>query len=375
MTYSILVINWQDISNPFGGGAEVHLHEIFKRIAQQGHTVTLLCSSYAGAAEEKTIDGIHIIRRGSRSMFNFHVPWMCRKIVKTMHVDIVIDDINKIPFYTPLYVRRPLIGIIHHLFGKSIFIEASLPAAMYVNTAERLVPWVYRTIPMTVVSQSTKNELLAKGFHEQNIHIIHNGVDTAAYKTIPKKRSEFPYIGYLGRIKKYKSVDHLLLAFKRVRNKIPDAQLVIIGDGDYLHTLHELTDSLELSHAVTFAGAANEQQKQEYLNHVWFTVNPSPKEGWGLTVIESNACGSPVIAADSPGLRDSVANEHSGLLYPYGDIEALANTMIQLIENPAQLRALRHNCVPWAQQFSWDVSAQKMLDLIHETVSSYNPEN
>ncbi|MEX0602980.1 MAG: glycosyltransferase family 4 protein, partial [Bacteroidota bacterium] len=134
----ILLFNWQDIRHPNAGGAEVHLHEIFRRLAARGHHVTLFCSSFPGALPEETLDGIRIIRQGSRNVFNLVVPPRYRSQFRHEGFDVVVDDINKIPFYTPFFVREPLVGILHHLFGKSIFLEAPVPAAVYVAAAEYL---------------------------------------------------------------------------------------------------------------------------------------------------------------------------------------------------------------------------------------------
>ncbi len=369
MGYKILVINWQDIRNPLGGGAEVHFHEIFKRIAEQGHEVTLLCCGFRGLPEEEIIDNIHVIRRGKREFFNYIVPSLYKKYSRDMKFDIVIDDINKIPFYSPLFVKEPLIGIIHHLFGSSIFIESSLPVALYVTLAEKLVPKIYCNIPMAVVSNSTKQELIQKGFPEPNIHLVYNAVDQSVYRNHPEKKSSVPVVGYLGRIKKYKSVNHLILAFAEVIRQIPEAKLVIIGDGDYLPELKKLVTKLKLEQVVTFAGAINHNQKIDFLNQMWLAVNPSPKEGWGLTVIEANCCGVPVIAADSPGLRDSVVAGKTGLLYPYGDYHKLADQIIGLIQNHPLRNSLSNACIGWAHQFNWDSSASSMLNLIEKVLS------
>ena len=121
MYFNILVINWQDITNPLGGGAEVHLHEIFRRIVKNGHKVTLLCSKYIGSLDEEIVDGIRILRRGNRNTFNFTVPGVYRELIQENDFDIVFDDINKIPFFTPLFVKKPLVAIVHHFFGKTIF--------------------------------------------------------------------------------------------------------------------------------------------------------------------------------------------------------------------------------------------------------------
>lgn len=374
MGYRILVINWQDISNPLGGGAEVHLHEIFKRIAVRGHEVTLLCCGYKDAKSSECIDGIEVVRAGSRHIFNFVVPGAYARLSREKQFDIVVDDINKIPFYTPAFVRKPLIGIVHHLFGDSIFIEAPYPKALYVNMTERLIPSMYRRMPIAVVSNSTKEELIDKGFKANKLHLIFNGVNLDLYQPRHSERSQSPLIGYLGRIKKYKSVDDLLRAFAMVLADIPEVKLLIMGDGDYLPKLKRLAVDLKLSNAVTFTGAASESAKIENLNRIWFSVNPSPKEGWGLTVIESNACGVPVIAADSPGLRDSVVNGSTGLLYRYGDCGELADKMRRLINDQEQLRVLSKNSIQWAQNFSWDNSADKMLALIEKTIEEYTED-
>ena len=143
----ILVINWQDIKNPMGGGAEVHMHEIFKRVADRGHDVTIFCCKFGDAPEYEIMDGIKIVRKGSRSFFNFHVPVEYRKRFRHENYDIIIDDINKIPFYTPLYVKGPLLGLSHHFFGKSIYRETNLIAGSYVYFSEWLVNLVYKKTP------------------------------------------------------------------------------------------------------------------------------------------------------------------------------------------------------------------------------------
>ena len=127
----ILILNWQDIRNPLAGGAEVHLHEIFCRIVQQGHSVTLFCSSYPGSAPEETIKGIRVVRRGGRYTFNFRLLWHYLTRLRKESYDVVVDDMNKIPFFTPAYIRRPLTVVVHHLFDKSIFLEAPSKSGVF----------------------------------------------------------------------------------------------------------------------------------------------------------------------------------------------------------------------------------------------------
>jgi len=367
----ILVINWQDIKNPLGGGAEVHFHEIFKRIAARGHQVTLFCSRFPDSPEQEIIDGIRILRQGSRNLFNYSVyPRYKRQFSKEKY-DVVVDDINKIPFYTPLFVKEPLAGIVHHLFGKSIFSEASLPAALYVYGAERMALPVYRNIPIAVVSESTKKEMVSLGFKPEDLMLAPNAVHHQLFRVTGIQRSESPLIGYLGRIKKYKSVDHLLYAFALVVKQIPDARLVVVGDGDALDGLKHLAGTLGIGHAVEFTGYVSEEKKVEWLNTVQLAVNPSAKEGWGLTVIEANACGIPVIASDVPGLRDSVVNGKTGILFEYGNINMLAEQIIAVLRDLTLRQRLSAEALLWAKTFNWESSADMMLDVLRTAIERH----
>ena len=368
MSYKILILNWQDITNPYAGGAEVHLHEIFKRIAARHHTVMLGCCSYRNAKKYELIDDIEIYRHGNRNFFNFFVPRLYQEIRSSRKIDIVIDDINKIPFFTPLFVKEPIIGIVHHLFGRSIYSETSLPGALYVRTVESMIPFIYKNTHFSVVSNSTEAELIKKGLAAENIRLIHNGVDLSRFRQTGKLKSKEPVIGYLGRIKKYKHIDHLLAAMVIIRRSVPNVTLKVIGTGDHMDSLKKYTVTLGIDDIVQFIGNVSETEKVDLLNNVWFTVNPSSKEGWGLTIIESNACGTPVIAADSPGLRDSVVHNKTGLLYPHGNVDSLAQSAIKLIHDVKLRHKLSTNAIEWSKKFNWDVSATEMLRMIDDVL-------
>lgn len=361
--YNILVINWQDITHPMGGGAEVHLHEIFKRVAAQGHGVTLLCCHYPGALREQILDGMRIVRRGHRSLFNFCVPMAFRDLTGKQHFDIILDDLNKIPFFTPLFVKVPLLAIVHHFFGSSIFRQTNVFGGLYVYLAEKTVPFIYRRTPFVTVSQSTATELRNSGIRSF-IQLVPNAVDHSQYRVDKSLASPFPLIGYLGRLKKYKCVEHVIQVLPLVLTKVHDARLVIVGEGDDRPRLQRLTQRMGLQDRVTFTGAVSHEDKVRYLNQFWLAVNPSPKEGWGLTVIEANACGLPVIAADSPGLRDSVVDGETGLLYPFGKITVLADRIVQVLRNPTLRDRLSERALTWASQFRWDDSANKLVQVI-----------
>ena len=366
---NILLLNWQDITHPLGGGAEVHYHEIFKRIAARGHRVTLFACSHAGAAPHEVVDGIDVIRKGARSTFNVEVYRKFRSRQAQEPFDIVVDDLNKIPFYTPLFIRKPLLTIVHHLFGPSIFREASLPAALYVWGAERIALPVYRDGMFAAVSESTKRELIRHGVDEKHIRLVMNAVDPSVYSPAPEQSETGPVVGYLGRIKQYKSVDHLLRAFAIVLKKLPAARLVVVGDGDARPGLEKLARHLGITGETTFTGFVDERAKVDYLRKCRIVANPSAKEGWGLTVIEANACRVPVVAADVPGLKDSVVQGETGVLYPYGDISRLAAELIALLENADKRETMARKALEWSRRFTWDASADSMLGAMEETLA------
>jgi glycosyltransferase involved in cell wall biosynthesis len=368
---NILIINWQDWRNPLSGGAEVHLHETFRRIVAMGHQVTLFCSSFPGAPSEEWADGIHIIRRGSRSTFNFIVPFHYLFTLRKMNFDVVVDDINKIPFYAPLYVRRPLVGLSHHFFGKSIFLEAGAVAGSYVYLSEKLVDFIYKSIPFLVVSQSTLDEFVERGFRRENFTLAMNAIDHSRLHPTGVSKSPHPTIGYFGRLKKYKSVDHVIRAFVRIRSVMPNAELVIIGRGDYQPQLAALAEELGVGNATRFTGFVSEEEKHRLLQELWVVVNPSMKEGWGIVNVEANACGTPAVAADTPGLRDSVRHGVTGLLYPYGDIDRLTEDLLKILQDEEFRQELGRNALSFAQSLTWEKTAEATVQVLERAIREF----
>jgi glycosyltransferase involved in cell wall biosynthesis len=367
----ILIFNWQCIKNPLGGGAEVHLQEVFERIAAMGHEVVLYASMFKGVPKEENINGIHVIRQGSRYLFNFYVPFAYLFKFRKQNFDIVIDDVNKIPFFTPIYVKRPLLGITHHLFGKSIFLEVSFPIALYVFLMEKLVKPVYRKIHWIVGSPSTEKELTEWGIPKKQVTIVNYCVNSDIFRQTGVEKSKEKLIGYLGRLKKYKSIEHLIQAVKIVKEEIPDIKVMIVGDGDNRKNLEDLTRNLGLENIVKFEGFVSEEEKVTYLQQMHFIVNTSSKEGWGLTVVEANACGRCVIAANVQGLRDSVVNGKTGLLYEFGNIRELAEKIIFLFRKNEIVSEYEKNALEWANSFDWNFAAIKTYELIEDCINRY----
>ncbi len=372
----ILVANWQDIKHPLAGGAEVHLHEVFSRIARMGHEVTLLCSRFPGSASEETIDGIRIIRRGGRNFFNFRFLVEYLSTGGRRRFDLLVDDMNKIPFFTPLFAGQPVQGVVHHLFGKSIFLEVNALLAGYVYLAELLAVWLYkrRHVPFIVGSPSTERELLSRGFDQEDVVLIPYGVDHVKHRLTGVQKNPTPLIGYFGRLKRYKSVDHLLYALPSVLEEVPSLRVLVIGEGDDRGRLEAIARDRGLDKAVEFTGFVSEERKIELLQQIWFKVTTSSKEGWGLTVLEANACGTPVLASNVPGLRDAVRDGETGMLYAYGDTKDLASRMLRLLTDERLRMGMAAEALAWSKKFDWDDAARKTLSVIEQRTKSLLPQ-
>lgn len=363
----ILVLNWRDINHPEAGGAEVHLHQILKRVAHQ-HRVVLVSSRFAGCHRSEIVDGIEIVRIGSNSSFNFAALWQYLTRLRHEDFDVVVDDISKVPLFTPLYVKRPLVAIIHMRHKNIFFKELPLPMALYAYLLERLMPLVYRRSPLITGSGSSslENELLAMGIPQDNINLVHTAIDHSLYRPNTSSVDESLTL-YFGRIKPYKQVDRLVRAFGIVSQTLPQVKLMIAGKGDDAQ-LRSLVARLGLNDSVSFSGEVSEEEKVKILQRAWVLVTPSMREGWGLTVTEANACGTPCIAYDVPGLRDSIRDGETGLLVPHGDINALAEAIVKVLSDGKLRAKLSRNAIEWASNFSWDKTAEEFERVLQEVV-------
>lgn len=355
---NILVMNWQDRLNPQAGGAEIHLHEVFGRLAQRGHQVTLLASGWRGAEPRAHIDGMEVHRIGGRYTFNLVAPGYYRRQLADRHLDVIVEDLNKVPLFAPLWARHPLALLVHHLFGTIAFQEVPFPVAAASWLLERPLGRVYRRVPTMAVSRSTAQDLGRRGLPEAEVAVIPNGVDLDLYTPDRGvRRYETPTILYLGRLKRYKRVDLPIQALARLRDDGVTARLIVAGTGDRADSLRALRDRLGLRDAVEFRGFVTEQEKLELFRRAWAHVLTSPKEGWGITNLEAAACGTPTVASDAPGLRDSVVDGETGFIVPHGDVVALAGRLRVIVEDPALRERLGQGAYRFAQRFTWDRAA------------------
>ncbi|MFC1693364.1 glycosyltransferase family 4 protein [Candidatus Latescibacterota bacterium] len=363
----ILLVNWMDMANPMAGGAEVHLTEIFRRFVKRGDEVTLVSSGFKGGGKRDDYEGIRIVRTGSRETYNFTVPWVMQRLERAERFDIVVEDINKIPLFTPLYLKKPLLVMIPHLFGSTVYRETNHLVASYVYLMEKPIPRVYRDAHFEVISESTARDLEKRGINPKRISVVYCGIDHDTYSADPSaEKFDQPTILYVGRIKRYKSIDVIIRALPEVLKAVPDARLAIVGSGDNIDDLKHLALTMNVTNRVIFTGFISPEEKVDWMRRSHVIVNSSPKEGWGLTNIEANACGTPAVVSDADGLRDSVKDGETGLIFPYGDHYALAGQLIKILHDNEMRGKLSENAVKWAKTFMWDDAARKTMQIVDE---------
>ncbi|MGE3062614.1 MAG: glycosyltransferase family 4 protein [bacterium] len=361
---NILIINWRDLQNPLYGGAEIHITKIAEHLAEENN-VFFLSSSFKGSVNEE-INKVKYIRIGHELTFNFAVYLNIKRIIKEYNIDLIIEDINKVPFYTPTFTNIPVMVVIPHIFGNTIFKQAPFWGALYVYLSEKPIKRVYRDSYFEVISKSTKDDLMGRGIDKERIMVAECGVDSIDFPDV--KKTDYPLLVYVGRLKKYKSIDHIILAMPEILKKHKEAKLMIVGTGDYREKLENLVRKMNLYDRIIFTGYVSEQRKFEILKEAWVSIYPSLIEGWGIVNIEANSLGTPVLSANVPGLRDSVKENYSGLLYTYGDIADLSMKLDNIIGDKKRYLEFCDNSYKWALNFNWSRTVSMTSDFIKKII-------
>jgi glycosyltransferase involved in cell wall biosynthesis len=353
------MVNWNDRENPWAGGAEIHLHEIFGRLARRGHEIDLVTSGWPGAAPAAELDGMRVHRYGGRYSF----PWRARPVVRAhlaaRRYDVVVEDINKVPLYLCRLTDLPFCALVPHLFGSAAFLEANWAVASVVWTAELAIPSVYRRAAFHAISDSTRDDLVRRGVPRERIAVIYPGVDAAWYHPDSRTpRAARPTFLYVGRLKRYKGLDIVLRALAAARIARNDLELEIAGQGDDRPRLERLARALGVADAVRFVGFVSADEKRRLMRQAWAVVLTSTKEGWGISNVEAAACGTPALASDNSALRESVRDGKTGFLVPHGDVRALAQRMLELAGDPMLVTRLGQGARAFAAGLSWDRAAE-----------------
>lgn len=363
----ILILSWRCIKNPGAGGSEIYFHELAKRWVEKGIKVVWFSPKFKGAKSEEDIDGIKIIRAGGRFSVYLHA---CKEYLfgrlKDSY-DAVIDVENGIPFFSPLYInKRKLILHIHH-YHKDVWPrESKFPVAQLGSFLESYVmPVIYRGVEVGTLSNSSAEEIVSEGLSKKQPFIIPPGIDF--YKKNHVKKTKYPSLLFLNRIRKYKGVLTLLEAAEILQNKNFEVKVLIAGGGQDLDMFKKISNDKNLKN-VSFLGKVSDSEKKKLMQECWAFVNPSSKEGWGIVNIEANYARTPAIGSRVSGIKDSIIEGKTGLLFEQDNALELAKKIEKIISDNKLRLDLEKNALSWAMNFDWNSKAERYLEEVKKRI-------
>ena len=359
----VLILNERDPRHPKAGGAEIHLSEIFQRLVTRGFEVTLAAASFSGSPARDEVDGMRVWRLGRLPAYYPLAAWSCARETRRGHFDVVVECLNKLPFYAPAYSAAPVLALCHHLFGETAFLQVAWPIAATVWAAERWIPRLYRNTPFVTISESSRDDLVRRGIRAERVQVSHCGVRPPQI-TPADLGARGHRVVYLGRLEPYKQVDVLLRAMARLVDRFPNSEIVVIGRGSDQPRLERIAAAVGVADRTRFVGFVEDAERDRLLATSRVCVCPSAKEGWGLTVIESNAVGTPVVATHAPGLRDAVRDGKTGFLVRDGDVHGFADRIGSLLADDGLFRTMAAAARKWSLEFDWDRAADEMAEAL-----------
>jgi len=358
----ILILSWRCIKNPASGGSEIYFHELAKRWVKLGNEVVWFSPEFPGCKREELCDGVKIIRRGGRLTVYLHAFWSYITELDR-DFDAVIDVENGIPFFSPTYIRKGKIFLhVHHVHKDVWFEQERFPLSWIGYFLEmKMMPRIYKRNKVVTISDSSARDILTENITAKSPPIVNPGIVFCKYKKFGKNK--VPAVLFMNRIKKYKGVKILLDAVRILAAQNQKIYFWICGSGDDLPEMKKYAHKNGLKN-VQFFGRVSENKKVELMQRAWVFVNPSFKEGWGIVNIEANYFGTPVIGSDVSGIRDSVVDGKTGLLFKYGDSDDLAEKISLLIEDDKLRARISREASRWAKHFDWDVKAREYLNIL-----------
>jgi glycosyltransferase involved in cell wall biosynthesis len=359
---NILILNWRDIKNPSGGGAEILTHELAKGWKNKGHHVTQFSSCFYRSKKEDTLDGVKIIRRGH--WWTVHLYAFFYYLRKKNNYDIVIDEVHWFPFFAKLYAPKKTIALTCETATK-LFPRIFPPVISYAfQLLEKLYFLIYKTVPTMTISESTKKDLIKEGVKKDLITVLPMGV------TIPKNLKKYdkeknPTFIYLARLNKQKGIYDVISAFAIINRATPNSKLWIVGTGEknFVDEAKSLVKKYGLEKNIKFFGFVDESKKFELLARAHILLVPSLHEGWGLTVPEASAVGTPSIVYNVAGLRDIARNTKSVVVLKNNSPSEMAASALEILNNNKLYKQLQ-NSVDSEWLTTWDKTSEVALKVI-----------
>lgn len=362
-TLKILFLATRDWTNPGAAGGDIQMWEYARYLAAQGHIITFVAAGYAGASSKQEIDNIQVVRLGGLLSL-----WLTTFLYYMRHCrdkyDVVVAEGfggSRIPRLTPLYVKEPIITEWHQVHDKLFANQYPGFLVPILNLLERMTAYVHRNTLVRAGTPEWQAAFPRIGFKRENVFLVPVSIRDDWLNEENTTQVREPRIIWLGKFRRYKCPHHLISAMRGVVAQIPEAHLLLVGrhdDRGYEAELLRMVEEYGLGRHVEFRFDVSEFEKKDLLKHSRVLIVPSSVEGFGIVVLEANACGLPVIASD--GVPESVVRHgENGLRYSFSDVDALARSIVQILQDDELHRRLCAGSHSFARQFAWSkVGAQ-----------------
>ncbi len=356
------VLAWRDLDDIDAGGSEVHADHFMSRWAEAGLQVTHRTSFAAGLPTRTRRHGYDVVRRGSR--YSVFPRGVASELVHRGSFDALVEVWNGVPWLSPVWCRKPRITFLHHVHGPMWDQLLPKPLAFMGRAVEaRLAPPFYRRTLTLTPSDATRDELLHLGFKPDRVVAVPNGVDEMFRPG--GTRSASPSIVCVGRLAPVKRQDQLIEAAVIAKQRVPDLHLTIVGEGPLRPVLEARIAGHHAEDWITLAGKLTHDELVALYQSSWLVTSASLAEGWGLTLTEAAACGTPAVATDVNGHRSSVVDGSTGVLVP---LERLGDTLADVLSDADRLASLGEAALVRARTLTWESSARGVLQALHDQV-------
>jgi glycosyltransferase involved in cell wall biosynthesis len=355
------MLAWRDLDDDEAGGSEVHAHSIAAIWAQSGLQVTMRTSFAVGQPTSAVRDGYTVSRKAGRYGV-FPRSALAEVTGRLGPCDALVEIWNGMPFMSPLWWRKPRVIWLHHVHGPMWGMTLPGPVAKAgVLLEERIAPKFYRHQPIVTLSPSSYDELVGElGFDPERVSVIPPGLNP--FFTPGGERSATPLAVAVGRLVPVKDFPRLVRVMAGVRERVPEAQLVIVGEGYERDTILDTVDAVGGRDWVRLAGRVTDEELRELYRSAWLATSVSVREGWGMTLTEAAACGTPTVATDISGHADAVARDRSGLLRSTD--EELVEAITQVMTDDELRTRLQAGALARADELTWERTAQANFEVL-----------
>ncbi len=364
----IHVLAWRDLDDVEAGGSEVHIHEVARLWAAAGLEVTMRTSWAQGQPTEAIRDGYKVIRRAGRHMV-FPRAAAAELFRRTGPRDALVEIWNGMPFLSPLWDPGPRVIFLHHLHAEMWAMTLGPRLGALGELLERRVaPPLYRRSAIATLSESSKAELVSElGFSPARVTVVHPGVDPR-YSPGTTAESPEPLVMAVGRLAPVKRYDALVRAAHAARQRVPNLRLEIVGEGFERPLIESVVDELDAGGWVTLRGSITEAEKIDLFRRAWVIASASAREGWGMTLTEAAACGTPAVATRIAGHEDAIRDGVSGLLADPGP-RALGAAIAEVLGERTLRERLGRGALERAAELTWSNTATELMRVVATEVS------